>query len=457
MARKRYKKKRIDYRKGGRVSLKHGGRPQRNNFDNADEYRNALDNWASDPAHSSAQTSPQRTTPERMAEISSMPGVPSPTGVKSIDEYNVGTSIPPEDNNLMATPTRTRTTIERGQGKKGMGGKGRGGKPYIPPAVTAPKNKDTRNIYTDATEGKITTARTTAEATRKGETQLPSIPEISTEAGTKLDTTIKTPKDDIEEIGVQTGATADVSASTLKQDATTGTATTSAQQTPIAASTMTAMQNTTPSAVDGATGQLSPEAVAQVTEIRNLSGEAVAAQVSDSLVNAAKATNVDGIISAGAFVPAVTGVGAQVSATSDAEVQTREAITGTSASGVAAQVINTVGFEAAQRSSVQGIARAGAAASMVAQVADIPQAITAAIVENPATVEAQIDSEPVQVQAAIAALPTEALVSSQMEGLLGGLESGNIPLWARPAVDAVNQSMAERGMEVSTVGRDAYV
>ena len=58
MARKRYKKKRIDYRNGGRVSLKHGGRPQRGNFDNADEYRNALDNWASDPAHSVGQTSP---------------------------------------------------------------------------------------------------------------------------------------------------------------------------------------------------------------------------------------------------------------------------------------------------------------------------------------------------------------------------------------------------------------
>ena len=42
-----------------------------------------------------------------------------------------------------------------------------------------------------------------------------------------------------------------------------------------------------------------------------------------------------------------------------------------------------------------------------------------------------------------------------MESLLGGLEDGEIPLWARPAVDAVNQRMAQRGMSISTVGRDA--
>jgi hypothetical protein len=459
MARKRYKKKRADYRKGGRVNLKHGGKPQRGDFDVADEYRNALDNWYSDPAHRdpvASQLSPQRTTPERMSEISAMPGVPSPTGIKVIDEYNVGLATPPKDNKLLATPTKTQTTVERGQDRKVVGGSK--GKDYVPKVVTSGKNndnKDTRNIYTDATERKITTARTTAEATRKGETIVPTIPKISDAAGTKLDTTIATGDDKIQTIGKQDEAEASKSVSNLELDATTGTATTSAQQTPISVSTMTAMQNTTPPAVDGATGQLSPEAVAQVTEIRSLSGEAVAAQVSNSLVNAAKATNVDGIISAGAFVPQVTGVGAQLSTTADAEVQTREAITGTSASGTASQIINTVGFEAAQRSAVQGTAREGAAASMIAQVADIPQAITAAIVQNPATVEAQIDNEPVQVQAAIAALPTEALVSSQMESLLGGLESGNVPSWARPAVDAVNQNMAERGIDVSTIARDA--
>jgi antitoxin component of RelBE/YafQ-DinJ toxin-antitoxin module len=35
------------------------------------------------------------------------------------------------------------------------------------------------------------------------------------------------------------------------------------------------------------------------------------------------------------------------------------------------------------------------------------------------------------------------------------MESGNVPSWAKPAYDAVNQKLAQRGLEVSTVGRDA--
>ena len=71
---------------------------------------------------------------------------------------------------------------------------------------------------------------------------------------------------------------------------------------------------------------------------------------------------------------------------------------------------------------------------MVAEVGALPPDITAAIVEDPATVEAQIDDQPVEVQAAIAALPEEALVSSQMETLIAGIEEGTTPAWARPAV-----------------------
>ena len=55
----------------------------------------------------------------------------------------------------------------------------------------------------------------------------------------------------------------------------------------------------------------------------------------------------------------------------------------------------------------------------------------------------------------IEGLPEEALVSTQIEGLLEGMEEGNPPAWARPAIAAVNQMLAERGMSASTVGRDA--
>ena len=51
-------------------------------------------------------------------------------------------------------------------------------------------------------------------------------------------------------------------------------------------------------------------------------------------------------------------------------------------------------------------------------------------------------------------LPEEALVGKQIEGLLEGMENGEVPIWARPAVSAVNQMMAARGLDASTVGRD---
>ena len=53
-------------------------------------------------------------------------------------------------------------------------------------------------------------------------------------------------------------------------------------------------------------------------------------------------------------------------------------------------------------------------------------------------------------------MPEEALVSNQLDSLLTGIE-GEIPTWARPAVSAVEQMLAQRGMSASTVGRDALL
>ena len=94
---------------------------------------------------------------------------------------------------------------------------------------------------------------------------------------------------------------------------------------------------------------------------------------------------------------------------------------------------------------------------MVAQTANLPQEVAAAIVEDPASVEAQVDTQPVEVQAAVAALPQEALVSSQLETLLGGLEDGEVPAWAKPAVDNVNAELANRGLVASTLEEMHYL
>ena len=138
------------------------------------------------------------------------------------------------------------------------------------------------------------------------------------------------------------------------------------------------------------------------------------------------------------------------------DAATREGITSDGvAKGDAAQIGGIPTFQAASRQAVTGTARTTAAADMLAVVGELPPEVTAAVIEDPATVEAKIDTEPVNVIAAVAALPKEALVSSQMENLLAGIEDNKTPVWARPAVDAVNQMMAQRGLSASTVGRDA--
>ena len=57
----------------------------------------------------------------------------------------------------------------------------------------------------------------------------------------------------------------------------------------------------------------------------------------------------------------------------------------------------------------------------------------------------------------IGGLPEEALVSNQIDSLLAGIESGEIPMWARPAVTSVERMLAARGMSASTVGRDTLI
>ena len=139
------------------------------------------------------------------------------------------------------------------------------------------------------------------------------------------------------------------------------------------------------------------------------------------------------------------------------DLEGREAITGTAPQGDASQIGGIPTMAAATMQAVTGEARKTAAADMAAVVANLPKEVTAAISEDPATVEAQLDdpNTATEVKAAVAALPEEALVSTQMENLLAGMEEGKTPAWARPAVAAIEQQMAQRGLSASTVGRDA--
>jgi len=74
---------------------------------------------------------------------------------------------------------------------------------------------------------------------------------------------------------------------------------------------------------------------------------------------------------------------------------------------------------------------------------------------DPETLEARLTDFSEAERGVIAGLPEDALVSNQLDSLLKGIEEGEIPTWARPAVSSVESMLAQRGMSASTVGRDA--
>ena len=147
---------------------------------------------------------------------------------------------------------------------------------------------------------------------------------------------------------------------------------------------------------------------------------------------------------------------AELGTADSVDLEGRQAITGEAPKGDASQIGGVPTAAAASMDAVTGVARTAAAEDMMAVVADVKPEVTAAIAEDPAKYLKQIDENPdPQTVAAIAALPVEALVSTQMESLLAGMEEGKTPAWARPAVAAMEAKMAQRGLSTSTVGRDA--
>ncbi len=91
------------------------------------------------------------------------------------------------------------------------------------------------------------------------------------------------------------------------------------------------------------------------------------------------------------------------------------------------------------------------------RTAGLDEAAITALGENPEALEDRLTDFTEAQRGVIEGLPQEALVSNQMDTLLKGIESGEIPTWARPAVSAVEQMLAQRGLEASTVGRDNLV
>jgi len=143
-----------------------------------------------------------------------------------------------------------------------------------------------------------------------------------------------------------------------------------------------------------------------------------------------------------------------VAATQEDEISTREAITSTAATSEnAQQIVDTFGFGSTRKQIMDSLkaSTANAAASNLAQNSNLSQQAASTVVSNPGALDV---TEPAIV-AAVAELPEEALVSGQMDKLLEGLEDNKVPAWAKPAVDAVDAIMVQRGLQSSSVGRDS--
>ena len=86
--------------------------------------------------------------------------------------------------------------------------------------------------------------------------------------------------------------------------------------------------------------------------------------------------------------------------------------------------------------------------------AGLSEDIITGLGDDPDNLEDRLDEFTEAERGVVAGLPEEALVSNQLDTLLTGIDNGEVPTWAQPAVAAVNQMMAARGLSASTVGRD---
>ena len=190
------------------------------------------------------------------------------------------------------------------------------------------------------------------------------------------------------------------------------TGTTSTAQSPeaIKASTYTADEINEAPVVDAQTGSISPQALAGMQ--------------SQALTKAATGVTVDDETASKALTDRVVGV------LSDGAMASEQAVKG-------------LNLPKVLRAKKQ-LRNAGLTEEQITEIGNDPEALEDKLMEFTEEERGMIEG-----------LPEEALVSTQMNQLLTGLDNGEVPTWARPAVSAVNQMMASRGLDVSTVGRDA--
>ena len=208
-------------------------------------------------------------------------------------------------------------------------------------------------------------------------------------------------------------------------------------------------------ATEAATGAVTREATADVAEFTD-ANKVQTAQRDAQQEQEALAKAEEFKISDDAFVGEVSGETVAIVNTTPAERQEREAVIGMPApSGEEAEIINEFGFGSSKNRVLRGEQAKTAASNRLINEHGLDAATASALVEDMGELVTNIDGIPQESLGAVATLPKEALVSSQMESLLAGMEDGKIPAFARPAVSAIEQRLAERGLSASSVGQEA--
>jgi hypothetical protein len=155
------------------------------------------------------------------------------------------------------------------------------------------------------------------------------------------------------------------------------------------------------------------------------------------------------------YVSKVTGKVATVEETTAAEAKEREAIVGEPATGEAAEIMSMYDYNQSQKRAIQGADAKKAAVKKLKAAGLADEAIAQRLADEPNLIADEMEDLPEDVRTTLSGLPKEALIDVQMESLMSGMEDGEVPAWARPALAKVEANLAKRGMSSSSVGRDA--
>ena len=194
---------------------------------------------------------------------------------------------------------------------------------------------------------------------------------------------------------------------------------------------------------------VAPEQVTTVTDIAQATKpeDVTAAQTTattvdtDAQVEAAQGQVSDSAIAQAAGVDRVAPIeGAQVNIQQGA---LQERVVGSLSEEAKAEAAKIAGSNLGRvtRAKKQ-LKRAGVSDDVIAELGNDPEALEDVLMDLP-------ESE----RGVIEGLPEEALVSNQLDTLLKGIEDGEIPAWAQPAVTQVEEMLAARGLSASSVGR----